>query len=216
MKPAILALALASLSVGCVHRYDAPTPQEPHATIKIRRSFESSAGTHLREQTTVTGYVAESDVVGASASSAPQTSAIIVHPIPAEIGVGASFFHSEIRTVDETYTVQVPYTSTESYSCGSGTHYQTCTRMVTNYRSETRHRTVTKPVDVVDAQCRASVRLAPQVGHLYVVDFTFRENDACSASCVEQIEILSDGSFKSAPCPAPNAKQSREIDEASD
>jgi hypothetical protein len=49
------------------------------------------------------------------------------------------------ETYQEPYTVQVPYTDyrTETYSCGFGSSYQTCTRSVssTSYRTETQYRT---------------------------------------------------------------------------
>ncbi len=56
--------------------------------------------------------------------------------------------YQESYSDQESYTVQVPHFSsrTESYSCGYGSSARTCTRSVshTDYRSETRHRTVTK------------------------------------------------------------------------
>lgn len=49
------------------------------------------------------------------------------------------------ESYQEPYTVSVPYTEyrTESYSCGFGSNYQTCTRSVssTAYRTETQYRT---------------------------------------------------------------------------
>lgn len=56
--------------------------------------------------------------------------------------------HQVSHLETETYYVQVPYTAsqTESYSCGDSRSYRTCTRSksVTHYRSEMRHRMVTR------------------------------------------------------------------------
>ncbi len=125
--------------------------------------------------------------------------------------MGASFFHVEQRLVRESYTEQESYSDSESYSCGSGTLYRTCTRSVTRYRSVTKYRTVMRPVQVSDGTCAIGVLVSPQVGHMYVIDFTYRENNACSATCAEQMAILSDGSFQLAPCPSLTPQELRAV-----
>ena len=52
-------LALSLLVGGCVKVYQPPTLAEPHATLKVRRVFETAAGTHLREKTAFTAHIAE-------------------------------------------------------------------------------------------------------------------------------------------------------------
>jgi hypothetical protein len=198
----VLIAALAPFALaGCVREYRPPTPDQPHATIKFRRVFEKSAGTALKERTTINGHVAQNEVASVDVASAPRASALLVYPLPTNLDVGGGFFHWETQMVEETYYVDVPYTTNESYSCGYGSN-ETCTRTVTQYRSEAHIRTVPQQVEVSDGWCSNSVRLAPKVGHLYLIDFTYRDKGICSATCLEQNEILSDGTFRSAPCPA--------------
>ncbi len=203
---------LACIACGCTPIYRPPTASQPHATVKIRRVFEKSAGTQLNEHALVNGHRAESATAPVELAEAPRASAILVHPTPAKLVIGGGFSHWETRSVQESYTQQVPYTTTESYSCGSGTSYRTCTRTVTRYRSDLRYRTVLKNVEVPDGKCAASVTLAPRDRHLYVLDYTYRDDEVCSVACLEQVAIMSDGSFKSAPCPEPTAEELRAIE----
>jgi hypothetical protein len=210
-----IGIALVAIAAtGCVRYYHPPTAADPHATVKIRRTFEKSAGSRLKETAQVNGHVAQDVVDAAELAGAPRTSAILVHPAPAKLGVGGGFFHLEQHMVTESYTVQVPYTQVESYSCGFGKSTSTCTRTVTHYRSETRWRTVLRTVEVSDGWCASAVRFAPRAGHMYIVDYTYRENGVCSAACLEQTAIMSDGSFQSAPCPTITAAEGRAIADA--
>lgn len=207
----VAALAVTLGLVGCARPYRPPTAADPHATIKIRRVFEQTAGTRLGELASVTGRVVERQYADARLAAAPRASAILVHPRPARFEIGAGFSHFETRTVQESYTEQQSYMDTESYSCGSGTSYRTCTRSVTRYRTVTKYRWVTKPVEVSDGSCASAIAISPKLGHIYVLDYTYRENGACSISCFEQTAIMSDGSFQSAPCAAPTAAEMKTI-----
>lgn len=211
---ALLGMVLGT--TGCARAYRPPTAAEPHATVKVRRVFERSAGTRLNEIASVNGRVIERDHADARLADAPRSSALFVHPRPARFEVGAGFSHFEQRTVQESYVVQESYMATESYSCGTGTSYRTCSRTVTRYRSVTKYRWVTKMVEVSDGSCASSITFSPQTGHIYIVDYTYRERGACSATCIEQIAILTDGSFRSAPCPALTASEMKVIAEDED
>lgn len=45
------------------------------------------------------------------------------------------------------------------------------------------------------------LRFAPAVGHVYLVQYTYFDNGACSLSCFEQV-ATSAGGFAHHPCPA--------------
>jgi hypothetical protein len=59
---------------------------------------------------------------------------------------------------------------------------------------------VQKWVDVIDASCKADQRFTPAVDRVYLLQYSFQENRACSLSCFEQAPN-GDGTFKNAPCP---------------
>jgi hypothetical protein len=177
----------------------------------VRRVYERTAGERLHEVWFITGHPALEATVPVEVAGAPRADGFLIYPIPARVDAKSAFVHTEVRTVQEPYTEQVSYLASESYSCGTLNSYQTCTRMVTRYRSETKYRTVTKPVDVVDGECAHSFHIAPAVGHVYLVDFTYQDKQVCTATCIEQI-AAADGTFQTQPCPEPTAKQISEID----
>jgi hypothetical protein len=201
----VTSLALACQLGACIPAYHPPTLSEPHALLKVRRTYDTLAGTHLRESLLVDGHDALQANVAASLASAPRIDSTLVHPTPATFAMTGSFFHSEYRPVQEQYYEQEPYSTYESYDCSSGygtnAVHRTCSRNVTQYRSVTRYRTVYRWVEVVDAQCRAERRFAPAVGRVYLLQYSFQENLACALSCFEQLPE-SDGTFRNLPCPA--------------
>ena len=82
--------------------YRPPTPDEPHAILKVRRTYEQTAGADLSEELTLDGYPAFSTTVGAGAAATARSDAILVHPAPVDLGFRASFSHQESRqTVDD-------------------------------------------------------------------------------------------------------------------
>lgn len=211
MSARALALAVPLVgALGCVHEYRPPTVEEPHAVVKLRRTYDALAGTRLAERADVdtkdeatSGRVLQTQV-DATLGATPRIDGVLVHPGPLRLDVGSSFFHLENRQVQESYQVQVPYPTTESYDCSSGygatRSYRTCTRMVTHYRSETRYRTVTRAVEVSDGECRAGVIFRPLAGRVYLVDYGYRGPGSCAITCVEQHVVAGDGQFESAPC----------------
>jgi hypothetical protein len=84
-----------------------------------------------------------------------------------------------------------------------------CTRPVTRYRSETKYRWVTKPVDVVDGTCGRKFWFAPLQNGSYLVDFTYQDHQSCHVVCLEQ-HPAADGTFENKPCPdVPPEQQTR-------
>src|SRR6478752_73387 len=106
-------LTLAGLLGACVPEYHPPTLAEPHAVIKIRRTYDTSAGTNLRELLLVDDHRAFAAEASARLASAPRIDASLVHPMPATFTMASSFFHHETRTLQETYYVQESYYTTE-------------------------------------------------------------------------------------------------------
>ena len=202
----LLALALAS----CIPPYVPPTADQPHATLKVRRVYERPSGERLDEVCLVNGHHALKQRSAIAMTQAPRTDAFLAYPKPSEVEVRARFFHNEMRSVTETYSVQEPYIATESYPCGTGTSYRSCTRTVTRYRSVMKTRTVMKNVEVTDGACKRSVYLAPAVDHAYLIDFTYHDNGACAAICLEQTPGL-DGSFTNQACPPLTPSQIAEL-----
>lgn len=198
---------LAMLGItGCVKHYVAPRPDQPHAIVKVRRAYHSYAGTMLTESANI-GEFQVMTYSRASDLDDTQTTAVRVHPGGANWSVSAAYTHTVSQQVRESYQQQVPYQATETYNCGSysssGSSYRSCTRSVTRYRSETKYRTVTKQVTIVDAQCSAFTNQLAEVGHVYLLQFSYTGPDVCSLQCLEQV-ALPDGRFDTIDCkPAP-------------
>lgn len=197
---AILVLA-ASAASGCVHKYEAPLANQPHAIVKIRRAYASHAGDMLTES----AFIGRDQVMEQSRAAeldATQTTAVRVHPGPIAWKVGSTYSHTEMQTVQEHYTEQEPYMASETYNCGSGTTYRTCTRMVTHYRSQPKTRWVQKRVTVVDAACSSQARQLAEVGHVYLLQYSFTAHEICSLLCLEQTQ-REGGQFDTKPCTVP-------------
>jgi len=193
---------LVCLAAGCVPQYRPPTYDQPHAILKFRRSYAYAAGVSLSDQLSVDGHAAYGQTVPTASAQVPRTDAVLVHPRPARLSATSAFFHYENRMVQESYTVQVPYSTSESYGCGMSGSYRTCTRFVTRYRSETRYRTVTRAVRVTDAECTAQRSILPMDRGMYLLEFNFQAPGVCRLSCFEQ-RALPDGSFENRACPYP-------------
>ena len=198
-----LALAVWALAgSGCVKAYQAPTADQPHAVVKIRRAYHVSAGTNLQEYANIGEFRALAEQRAASQSEA-RTTALLVHPGPARWKVGSEFSHTELRMVREQYSQQVPYHATETYSCGTGTSHRMCTRSVTRYRTETKWRTVQKQVKVSDGACHGAAAHQARQGSVYLLQYSYSGPKVCSLQCMEQRPV--DGEqFQSVACePAP-------------
>jgi len=212
MKRASGRIALGCLLLNaCVPPYEPPRSDQPHAIVKLRRTYETTAGTSLAEAVDIDDHSALRESTNSAVAKAPRTAAILAHPIPGTFSVRSEFSHNELRTVQESY--QEPHTNyeTETYSCGSGSGttatYRSCSRSVSRTTYETRWRTVTKTVQVSDGECSHAVRFAPQDRHVYLLQYTYQAPSACALSCFEQIQNA-DGTFQDQVCPpTPPAKE---------
>lgn len=198
-------LTLALLLGACIPNYEAPTFAQPHATIKVRRTYDSGGGSTLRELMMVDEHRVFSGDLPSRMAEAPLNNAALVHPIPATFELRSEFFHYEMRQVQESYYDSVPYTDFETYDCSTGfgatRTYNSCSRMVTRYRNELRYRWVNKLVEVSDGGCRAGTRFTPAIGGVYLLQYSYQEPMACSLSCFAQVS-QPDGTFQNSPCPS--------------
>ena len=212
MKMSLAMTVVAALATGCVKHYKPPTSDEPHAVLKFRRAYEESRGVSLREILALDDHRAVEKTISARRSKAPQIDAVLVHPRSAHVQAASTFFHTEMRQVQESYQESKPHYTTESYSCGTVSSPRTCTRGVTRYTYETKYRWVTKAVEVVDGACSASVWLAPSQDGVYLLEFTYRGHRSCRLSCYEQLS-QSDGTFENQACPVPSPEEMEEVAE---
>ena len=196
--------------VACVPTYKPPTADQPHAIAKLRRSYDTKAGTHLREVVDIEEHRALADTSAVSLLNGPRMDSLLVHPVPSTFTASSGFFHQEQQLVRESY--QEPHTEyrTESYDCSSGfgsnRTYRTCTRQASHTRYETKWRTVWKTVEVSDGSCEATLRFAPQDRHVYLFQYTYHDQSVCTLSCFEQVAEPG-GTFKNLPCPAAPPQQ---------
>jgi hypothetical protein len=200
------ALALLPLlSVACVPPYKPPTADQPHAVVKLRRSYDTIAGVTLREAVEIDEHTALRDVAPARLAQSARTDSILVHPVPSTFELGARFLHVETQLVRESY--QVPYTTYEyeTYDCSSGygsnRTYRSCSRSVPRTHWETRYRDVWRQVEVTDGACSSALRFAPRDGRVYLLQYTYHDRSVCSLSCFEQVPQEA-GTFRNLPCAA--------------
>jgi hypothetical protein len=203
LKALHLAGALALAVSACVPPYEPPAADQPHAIVKVRRSYETTAGTSLREGVTVDEHAALRASVASRIGGAPRTDAFLAHPVPGTFAVSSGFFHTEMQMVRESYQESHTEYRSESYDCSSGfgsnKSYRTCTRSSPHTVYETKYRDVMRQVEVSDGQCTQGVRFAPRDRHVYLLQYTYHNHSACSLSCFEQVQAPE--GFKNLPCP---------------
>lgn len=180
-RSALLLVALA----GCMVPYTPAAPDEPHAIVKLRRVYNDQPGPNLHEVVTINGEYAALERT-AEPDAAAHTQVVLVHPVDAQWEFSGTFFHYETRHVQESYTSYESYTTSESYSCGSYQSPRTCSRTVTRSRPVTKYRSVSKSVPVTDDACRDGFVLRPEVGHVYLFQFTYQGSGICELTCFEQ------------------------------
>jgi hypothetical protein len=184
--------------------YRMPTANQAHAIVKIRRSYEVTAGITLRERAWIDEHVGFSDERHSELALAAVTDAILVHPRPATFVVESEFSHIESRPSEETYEEQELYTDSESYPCDGapGEPVHECTRPVTRFGSAARTRWVTRDEEVSDGSCSRMIRFAPARDHTYLLQYTYQDNGACALSCFEQHPRQGTADFEQTLCPA--------------
>lgn len=173
---------------------------QPHAVIKLRRSYDQVAGARLHESVDIEGHAAlrQTEISGVAATA--RTDAILAHPVPGTFEVSSNFYHIEQRLVTESYTVPQHHYHTESYSCGFGQYPRTCSRSVSSTTYDTRYRTVVRSVEVSDGYCARALRFWPRDGRAYLLQYTYSSHGVCSLSCFEQLP-REGGEFQNRPCP---------------
>lgn len=193
------------MAVGCMPPYEPPTADQPHAVIKLRRTYEVTAGTHLTESAEVDEHYVLKDTSSARIAHAPLADSFLAHPVPGTFGVHSNFHHQETRLVRESYQESRTQYRSESYDCstGFGTNksYRTCQRSVPHTTYETKYRDVMKSVEVSDGACGRYIRFFPKANHVYLLQYTYQAPRACELSCFEQVRGA-DGGFQNKPCPA--------------
>jgi hypothetical protein len=200
-----LALSLVLTTAACVPPYRAPRLDEPHAVVKLRRSYLSKAGTSLHEQLRIDDHQAYEAGVHAGDVDAPRIDALLVHPRAGTFSFSNQFFHVERRFVTESYAVQVPYTVNSYGTCGYGSSSYSCSRTSTQYRTEYRTRQVWKNVVVDNGTCHLRLRVAPAPNGIYLLEYQYLEPGECRFTCFEQ-HANPDGTFQNTPCLVPPAE----------
>jgi hypothetical protein len=163
--------------------------------------YQESPGASLSEMLMLGEEILFRKESDSASAGAPLSDAVLIHPRAAVFAAHSSFSHTELRQVQETYYQQEPYYTTETYNCGMGGSYRTCTRSVTRYRSVARQRWVTKNVSVLDSSCTSERSVLPREGGVYLLELAYRASGVCTLSCYEQIP-LPGGEFKNQPCAA--------------
>jgi hypothetical protein len=191
-------------ATACVHPYEPPRPDQPHAVIKIRRSYDTTAGTHLSEGMNIDENYVFRETVPSRVAASPLTSSVLSHPVPGTFVVTSDFHHVETRLVTESYQESRTVYRMESYDCSSGfgtnKSHRTCMRNSPHTEYVTKYRTVMKPVQVSDGHCGRQLRFAPKANHVYLLQYTYQAPGVCKLSCFEQV-AGADGAFQNRACP---------------
>jgi hypothetical protein len=183
----VCGLILAASCTACVPAYRPPTANEPHAVVKLRRSYEQYVGTELHERIQLNGFLVFQSTRPSNVRSA-LTDAVLTHPGVATWRFESTFYHQETRLVNEPYQYSVPYTSMRTFPCGTPRAPTVCTQPITDYRYFTQYRYVPRLVNVPDGRCRATLSHVMDEGHVYLVLLTYQDDETCQLRCYEQTE----------------------------
>src|SRR6476659_4135069 len=99
MSRAPLLALLPLVAVACVPPYKPPTLDQPHAVLKLRRSYDTIAGTTLEEEVDIEEHSALRQSTLSRLAQAARTDALLVHPVPSTVDVSVRFFHLETQLV---------------------------------------------------------------------------------------------------------------------
>lgn len=172
---AVVLLLLGCATTGCMAQYKPPTAQQPHAVVKFRRTYETTAGSSLTEVLVVDDTWAIRKQSSTRDVGKVHTDAVLLHPGDSRVELHATFSHQESRSQQE------------SYSCGTSDSPRTC------------YRTVQRVVTVVDGACNQPMGIRFRAGSQYLLQMTYQDGRNCSASCLIQ-EKLPDGTFENSSC----------------
>ena len=205
-----LSLVLVCTLAGCVKEYRQSSLNEPHALLKVRRVYHAAPGFWYKSSIYIDDELLASED-GSTRPAPAKSSATLVRPGIARMSVGTSFWHTEQQWIPETYTVDIPYSHTETYvenssiGCPSGvlTCSRTATRTVTKHRTETRTRIVWRQVTVQDDDCERVAVQKFEPNHTYALQFTYVGASHCTITCLEQYAAKTAESSTFEPCRAP-------------
>jgi hypothetical protein len=186
MHVRLLAAVSLLATSACEHSwYAPPRAEEPHATLDVRLVLERTAGATLAVKTSVSGhpFATETFPVTEATAGTPIQTSVLVRPRPARFTVVAAFSHPEMRWIMQSYQEQQSQLETEYYYCGKSLQ---CSRLVTRYHTVTKYRPAFVSVDVSDGACSASYETTPEVGHSYLLDFTYRADGSCRVACYQE------------------------------
>jgi len=170
----LVSAVMAGVAFGCVHPYEQPNVNEPHAVVKVRLSYHDHPGIQLTERIRLNDY----DIVmppDETLRATPVAQAVRIRPEPAAWNISSNFYHTYTTT-----TLQ-----TTSYKCGS----TTCTRSSP----------VTMTHTVSDGSCQQSLTFVPMTGAIYLLQYDFLGADQCSLLCLRQLPAGGD-QFITEPC----------------
>jgi hypothetical protein len=165
---------------------------EPHALLKLRRVYNLLKGPQLNEQVLLNEHSIRE--LETKATKTPQTDAVRIRPGPAELEIRSSFFRTETRWVQETYTEyrRDPCGYTRSASGITQTRY--CSKSIP------RRRLVPRVVQVPLGSCQAKVTLQAVQSMMYLLQYSFNDAGHCSLSCFQQTPTAN-GGFANQRCP---------------
>lgn len=157
-----LVSALCVFAVGCMAPYQPPTAAEPHAIVKVRRSYALPLGATLTERVIIDDTLAFRLIRMAGLAREPRTDGLLVHPRISKVRVEATFSHQEMRMVPQTF------------SCGSYQSPRTCSRMMS------------QTVTVIDSHCRQEMGVRLEQGRTYLFELGSLDPNQCVLRCYLQ------------------------------
>lgn len=190
VRGGLSSLLIAALT-SCVHAYQLPRENEPHAVVKFRIALHAAEGPQRAVSVSVNDEIVH--VTGPVSHRGTSMSSVLVRPEATHWNAGVSFSHTEERQVQETYYVNETTTCTEYDYTTHSMQTRSCTRSVA------RQRTVTRTVTVVDGACTDEVFHSPAVNDLYLLQFDYFASGHCNLSCYRQIPGMND-TFTLLPC----------------
>ena len=153
----------------------APTPDQPHATIEFRRNYAFHVGSFLEERLVVNGTLTFEASDNSISAKKQRTDSVLVRPGQHELEASVRFAHMVKQVVQELY------------DCGA-------------YDAPPQCRAPKSPEDVVvDATCQQRLGLDVQAGQLYVLQLDFQDAKNCSVHCFVQT-LAGNGDLKNVPC----------------
>lgn len=182
---------------GCAHGYSPPRTDEPHARVKVRRSYGEEPAPFLSELVEVNGHEVHAGR-GIPVGTASDVE-LRVHPGATTVRIVGEFYRTETRMVRESYTeYENRYHQREQHNCG-GPGSIMCTSEGVGQRPVTKYREVAREVDVPVANCDRDLQFEPEAGGAYLLEYHFAAAEQCAVRCFQR-SPADDGTFRMTPC----------------